>query len=691
MVFAVFADTASATRNHLNTEASPYLQLHAKDPVHWRAWSDATLAEARKLGRPILLSIGYSACHWCHVMQRESFADAGVAEEINRLFFPILIDREERPDLDAQFQSTAVLLDLPTGWPLTVFMTPEGETFFSGTYFPPAARQGMPAFVDILRRVATAFAEDPGGVRENAAFIKKTVARVHRPRAGEITAGHRSLAAAAFMDDADPFAGSFGGAAKFPQWVALDFLWRQHLRTGSAPAGAHVRLSLTRMVRGALYDHVGGGFFRYTTDPLWRVPHFEKMLDVNGGLLRLMTQVWRESHDPELADAVAGTVRFLVRDMKLPGGAFAASLDADSRDADGEEREGVFYRWRAEELTAALQGPAEAFLQAYTIAPLELPPGTEEEGEDPERGTLYRNGTATNPMALEILRKYRSTRPAPFRDTKIVADWTGQVIAGLAEAGLAFGKAAWVQMARNAYGDARRALTGPTGRLHQSAVNERRGPLATLAGLTAMGGAAVSLFEATGDDPYLAQATAWMATVEQHHGDDQAGGFYDSADDSAGRSLRLKSIIDDPNPAGNARTAMLAARLYFHTGEARWRDLAERTIRAHGLVAAHPELGIAGLLNASDTLDAALQVVIIGQRAKPDTAALLGGVLARSLPAQVLQIIPPGTALPDGHPARFKEQIDGRATVYVCRGTVCSLPATGRPDLDVTLVDMRRR
>lgn len=685
----VFSGVARPDSNQLSAEASPYLQIHATDPVHWRAWSDATLTDAKKAGRPILLSIGYSACHWCHVMQRESFANPAIAAKINAKFFPILIDREERPDLDVLFQSTAALLDLPTGWPLTAFLTPEAQVYFSGTYFPGEARQGMPGFGDVLDRVAEAFAKDPKGVRENAALIKQIVIQSHRPSAGEITSKHRAAAAAAFMADADTLSGGFGQASKFPEWAALSFLWRHHLRTGSEAAAAHLRMSLKHMVRGGLTDHAGGGFFRYATDPQWQVPHFEKMLDVNGGLLGLLTQVWRETDDPELAHAVTKTVAFLSRDMQLPGGAFATSLDADSRDADGTEREGAFYRWRRDEIVEALAGKADGFLEIYAIAPLTTPPGAEE--DDPENGTLVREDAEARPEELKILHRRRSTRHPPYRDEKILADWNGLAVAGLAEAGLAFGKPDWIGLARSAFDHARRALSDPNGRLHQSAVGTRRGPLATLSGLTAMTGAAISLFEATGNAMYLNQALTWAAAIETYHGDKAAGGFYDSAGDAAATPVRLKTIIDDPNPSGNASAAMIAARLYYHTGDSHWQKMASRTLTAHGRAVVEPHLGMASLLNAADTFDAALQVVIIGHRDQSDTRDLLAGVMARSLPAQILQIVAPGTVLPEGHPARYKEQIDGKATVYVCRGTVCSLPATERAELDATLVSMRQR
>jgi uncharacterized protein len=681
--------TALADSNQLAGEASPYLRQHATDPVHWRAWTDKNLAAAKKLGRPILLSIGYSACHWCHVMQRESFTDPATAKQINAQFFPILIDREQRPDLDAMFQSTAVLLELPTGWPLTVFLTPEGRTFFTGTYYPNGPRQGMPGFTNVLERVAAAYAKDPDGARDNAKFIQTTMAQVHRPRPGEILSAHRALAAAAFMDEADTLAGGFGNGAKFPQWVALSFLWRHYLRTGSAVAGSHVRASIDEMIDGGLFDHVGGGFFRHTVDPLWRVPHFEKMLDVNAGLLRLITEVWRETKSPKLAEAARRTIAFLERDMRLAGGGFAASLDADSIDTNGEEREGAYYRWHADELTTALGTNTKTFTSVYSIAPIEAVPGADE--GDPERGNLYRTGATTLLVDLETLRRARAKQHAPQRDNKLVADWAGQAIAALAEAGQVFNKPAWTRQSRDAFAAAQRALVDSNGRLRQSAFEKQWGPLATLAGLAAMADGAISLFEATGEQAYLVRAVAWAIDIETHHGDTTAPGFFDSAADAEAVPVRLKSIIDDPNPSGNARAVEIAARLYYHTGEDRWRQMAETTLRAHGRVAGHPQLGIAGLLNAADTLQLALQVVIIGKRGKPDTDALVAGVMARSLPAQVLQVVSPGTVLPESHPARYKEQIDTKATVYVCRGTICSLPATEVAELDATLLEMRRQ
>jgi uncharacterized protein len=676
--------------NLLGKEASPYLQSHAKDGVHWRPWSPAALAEAKKLKRPIFLSIGYLACHWCHVMQRESFVDGESVALINQLFVPVLIDREERPDLDALYQSAASLLELPTGWPLTMFLSDEGQPFFGATYIPKDEGLGMPAFTDVLRRVSAAHRSDPEGLRRDAAMVGRALAAATQPRAGDVTPAHRSQAAKAYMAEADSLSGGFGEQAKFPNWPALILLWRQHIRTGDEEIGEFVRLSLIEMGRGGLYDHIGGGFFRYTTDPQWRVPHFEKMLDVNAGMLRIMTQVWRETRDDELKRTIIETINFLTKEMRHASGAFISSLDADSLTPTGEEHEGAFYRWRESEVRTVLGDASDGFLAAYAIAPLNAGP-TE---TDPDWGTPYRQGAEVSSDALRHLRLSRAQRPRPRRDDKILADGNGLAIRALAEAGLAFGRSEWTELARNAFTAASDMLEDDGGRLYQSAVLNngigRRGPAATLSAITAMAHAAISLFEATGDTAYLHRASTWAGLIVDHHADPVAAGFFAGAEDADAVPVRLKPVFDDPNPSGNAAAVALFARLYFHTGLVTWRKLATNTLQAFGAIAEMPTLGTASLMNAADDLMAALQVVIIGERQKPDTMALLAALTRRSLPAQVLQVIKPGTELPDSHPARFKPQIDGKATAYVCRGTVCSLPAITRPELDENLAIFRK-
>ncbi len=360
---------ADGPRNHLGGDDGPYLRLHATDPVHWRRWGDAALAEAERLNRPILLSIGYTACHWCHVMQKESFADPATAAVINENFVPVLVDREERPDIDSLYQTAAALLGLPTGWPLTMFLTPDGDPFFGGAYFPKEAMGGMQPFTTVLARVAKVYREDTVALRADAGQVRAALQQAYEPRPGEVTMAHVDAMARMLRAEADPLSGGFGTAPKFPHLASLESLWRAYLRNDDAADLEAVTLSLAGMVRGGMADHVGGGFYRYAVDPLWHIPHYEKMLDGNAGLIRLMTEVWRETRNGELERKIRQAVRFLLSELRLPGGAFASSLDADSINPAGEEEEGAYYTWTPERLNKALGREADLFTRFYAIGP----------------------------------------------------------------------------------------------------------------------------------------------------------------------------------------------------------------------------------------------------------------------------------------------------------------------------------
>ncbi len=676
-------------RNQLADEASPYLRLHADDLVHWRTWSAETLDEAKAGNRPILLSIGYSACHWCHVMRRESFTDRETADIINTLFLPVLIDREERPDLDSQYQVAALVMGLPTGWPLTLFLTPSGRPFWGGVYFPKEPVAGLPSFKRVLRTVAETYETDHEAIHGDAAKVATVLHMLSMPRPGSVSMAEVDAVAAHLLGQVDTFMGGFGDEAKHPNTPALELLWRAFLRTGDKAFGEAVTATLEQMVTGGLYDHVGGGFFRYTVDPRWRVPHFEKMLDVNAAVLRLMTEVWRETRDADLERAARGTVALLLDEMRLPGGAFAASLDADSRDTDGEEREGAFYTWSAAEVRRLLGNRAEGFLDAFGMEPTE---GEYLDSPD-HAGALYRNAeseTAAMSAALATLRRARDARSRPRRDGKVLADWNAMTVTALAEAASAFGEPAWLQAARNAFDATTDVLDDKNGRLAHSWHDGVRGAPATVADYAMLAGAAVTLYEATGDRAYLRHAGHWADAAIASHWDDRHGGFYASASDAGPLLVRAKPVIDSPNPSGNAAMVDTLARLYYLSGDAARRDAAERTVATFGGMASPPTFGVAGLVNAAETLRTALQVVVIGRRGEADTDALIAAVTGRSLPTRVLQVVAPGTELPEGHPARGKGQEDDRATAYVCRGTFCSLPATDADAVDVILTTMRR-
>jgi hypothetical protein len=691
MLVAAMGISSAAAAPRLAGETSPYLRLHAKDPVDWRPWGEAALAEAGRDNKPILLAIGYFACRWCHVMQRESYLDPAIAEIVNREFIPVLVDREERPEVDAAYLLQASLLGFPTGWPLTLFLAPSGEVFFGGTYFPKEDTGGVPSFAKVLTEVAAAWREDPAALTAEAARAAGALRRVLVPRAGSLGADEMDAAQRSLLEGADPFHGGFGKSTKFPHAPALEALWRAYLRTGDKDFAAAVTAALAAMAEGGIYDHVGGGFFRYAVDPEWRIPHYEKMLNVNAALLALLTETWRETREELFARRARETAAFFLAEMRLPGGAFAAALDAESMDGNGHKDEGTYYLWSETELKRILGPDAAPFLAVYGLAP----PERKERRTPGDPGTLYRTeapGSATAERiesALRRLRAERGRRLPPERDGKILADWNGMAVAALAEAGLAFGERAWIEAAGVALADAAHRLEIPSGRLAHSWHDGRAGAPAPVESLAQMAKAALVLFEATGDAAYLRRAETWIRQALRDHWDDAGGGFFQAAADAAPALARLKLAIDMPDPSGNAAMTEALAKLYFLTGAEEMRANAERTLAATGGSIGVDPLGSAGLLNAADTLRRGLQVVVIGRRGEAETDRLLARTFAFSLPARALLVISPGQRLPENHPAHGKGQIEGRATAYVCRGTVCSLPAADVDELAETIRAMR--
>ena len=679
----VLAATGAEARNFLGAEASPYLRSHAADPVHWRPWGEVALAEARRKGKPILLSIGYAACHWCHVMQKESFENEIMARRINDLFVPILIDREERPDIDAVYQAAAVAMEVHTGWPLTLFLTPGGEPFLGGAYFPKDPAPGLPSFMQMAERAAAAYRANPNATRDTAAALLESLRRAQGPRSGALTMAHVDEAAEAILARIDVFEGGFGHGRKHPRAPALSLLWRAFIRSEKEMYAEAVLSSLRAMGRGGLYDHVGGGFFRYTVDEGWTQPHFEKMLDVNAVMLALMTEVWKETRSPFLERRVRETVAFLLAEMRLRDGAFAASLDADSRGPGGDLGEGVFYRWTEAEVRHLLGADTEFFLRAYEIVPL-----VEEAGGG---GVLIQIGSQDGRHSgIDILKYHRAGRPRPLRNSTVLADWNGLVAAALAEAGLTFGEEAWVGAAARALAFIADHLTDSAGGLRHSRVGAWLGLPATVEDYGFLATAALTLSEATGEEVWVDRAVAWAGAALARLWDKRDGGFFFAVSDGSPPPMRSKPFLDGPAPSGNAGLATAMAGLFHRTGEARWQRRAERTLAAFAGAAREPRLGLAGLLNATETLRGAVQVVIVGHRGQAGTDALLRRVARTALPTRVLQVIAPGTILPESHPAARKGQIDGKATAYVCRGTVCSLPATDPAILAGTLKTLRR-
>jgi len=672
-------------RNALADETSPYLLQHKDNPVHWQAWSPRVLAAAQAADKPILLSVGYAACHWCHVMAHECFEDPTIAGLMNTLFVSIKVDREERPDLDAIYQHALALLGEQGGWPLTMFLTPKGEPFWGGTYFPPTPRWGRPGFPQVLRAIENVYRHEPDKVAQNVGALKTALARLSSPASGDaLGLEETDRIAERLALEVDPLNGGIGDAPKFPQPGLFELLWRAFKRTRQEPFRRAVELTLDHISQGGIYDHLGGGYARYSVDARWLVPHFEKMLYDNAQLVALLCLVWQETNHGLYAMRVAETVGWVAREMLTPEGGFASSLDADS-----EHEEGKFYVWSAPEIDRLLGADAERFKQFYDVTP---------EGNWEGHTILNRLGhialadpasEAALAHSRAVLLAARAPRIRPGLDDKVLADWNGLMIAALAEAAFVFERPDWLDLARNAFDFVLRAMSDGEGRLaHAWRAGVKRGA-AVLDDYANMARAALALFETTGDDAYLARATRWVEIADAHYWDETGGGYFFTADDTEALITRTKTAQDNPNPSGNGVIAGVMARLFHLTGEARYRARAERTVAAFAGDLRKHIFGFAALINASELIGNALQIVIRGKRGAGDTEALLRAVAGESLPNRVLAVVPPEKDLPPGHPASGKGQIGGHATAYVCAGPVCSLPITDPAALAADLAARR--
>jgi hypothetical protein len=660
--------------NQLAGETSPYLIQHKDNPVHWRPWGPKALAEARHAGKPILLSVGYAACHWCHVMAHESFENEAIAGVMNELFVSIKVDREERPDIDQIYQAALALLGQPGGWPLTMFLTPEGEPFWGGTYFPPEARWGRPGFPEILRAVHAAFKDAPAKVDNNRKALTaalRELARKGDPRALDMDLVEG--AARALLGAVDLAQGGFGQAPKFPQVPGFEALWRAWLRTGEEAFRVASTITADRICQGGIYDHLGGGFARYSVDDRWLVPHFEKMLYDNALIVGWLTELWRETRSALYAQRIAETIGWALREMRVDG-AFTSSLDADS---EGEE--GRFYVWTETGIDRLLGPDAPLFKRHYDVSrdgnwegKVILNRGRSAPADERTERELAR-------MRAELLMA-RGARVRPGWDDKVLADWNGMMIAALAEAGLAFAEPVWVEAAEEAFAFVLARMADADGRLHHSYRKGARTAIAVLDDYAHMARAALRLHEVTGRADYLGHAEAWVATAVRRFAD-PAGAYFFTADDAEALITRSKSALDSPCPSGNGVMAENHARLWHLTGDDEHRARGQATLAAFGGEARENVHGLSTLFNAAETLLRAVQVVIVGRRGEAATDALLRAVAGVSLPSRVLQVIAPDAALPAAHPAHGKGQAEGRATAYVCVGQTCSRPVTGAPDL----------
>ncbi len=682
--------------NRLAGETSPYLLQHAHNPVDWYPWGEAALARARAESKPIFLSIGYAACHWCHVMERESFEDEATAADLNRDFVAIKVDREERPDLDQLYMGAVVAMTGQGGWPMSVFLTPDGEPFFGGTYFPDEPRHGMPAFRQVLAGVRRAWDEDREGVAAAAGRLVEALAAQQAVPGGD--AEHRPLpgrpileaAVAALEGQFDAPNGGWGHAPKFPQPMTIEFLLGRWL-TGDARALAMARRSLDRMADGGIRDQLGGGFHRYSTDAVWLVPHFEQMLYDNAQLARAYVHAWGATGDLRYRDVARATLGYLRRELTTSDGAFAASQDADT---DGVE--GATFTWGAAEIRTVLAAggageDAALFAAAY---------GVRDEGNWEGRTILARVrpaaelaerfGTAEAEVerrlgrARELLLAARGRRSQPARDDKALAAWNGLAIAALADAARALGRdpdpaiaaeaaaltAAAVSAAEVVVGN---LLDPGTGRLRRSWKDGRATAPGVLEDHADLAEGLLALYAATFDERWFVLARRLGDTMLARFADPE-GGFFDTADDHEALVLRPRDIQDNAVPSGGAMATTVLLRLAALTGEGRYRAAAEAALRTvASLLARHPG-GFAQWLVAADfATGPGVELAVVGDPDDPETRRLLAPALEGYRPRVVVACAPdPATSAVPLLAGRFR--IGGRPTAFVCRQFACRQP-----------------
>ena len=662
-------------RNNLDRETSPYLGQHRANPVHWQPWRGEVLAHARHSGKPILLSVGYAACHWCHVMAHESFEDEAIAAVMNALFVNVKVDREERPDIDAIYQGALQLMGQQGGWPLTMFLTPDGEPFWGGTYFPPAPRFGRPGFATVLRAVEGSFRQGSDKVEHNRRALAEAMARLaDGAGAGAIPSDIGDTTATALLNIVDARHGGLGQAPKFPHVPDLELLWRTWRQGRGERFGQAVLKTADAMAEGGIYDHLGGGWARYCVDEKWLVPHFEKMLYDNAQLIEFYTRLHLATGKGLYRRRVAETVAWLAREMTTADGAFCSSLDADSDDGSGHGEEGAFYVWNEAEIDAVLGDEAAFFKRHYDVTA---------DGNWEGRTILNRLAAPTPDEAAEArlaacrqrLFERREERPRPGLDDKVLADWNGLAIRALARAGAALDEPSWIAMARRAF-DHIVAAMSEGDRLCHSARDGRRLALAMLDDYSHMADAALALHEATGDDGLVARARAWVGVADAHYRDRARGGYFFTADDAEALILRSRSALDNATPSGNGTMLGVLARLWHLTGENALRESAWALATAFaGDVRANPA-GHAVLILHLDLLERGLQVAIVGRRDEEAVAGLLAAVRRAARQDVAVLVVGDGGALAAGHPAAGKGRVGGRAAAYVCRGRTCSPPVT---------------
>ncbi|HZQ76137.1 MAG TPA: thioredoxin domain-containing protein [Acidimicrobiia bacterium] len=688
--------------NRLADETSPYLRQHKDNPVDWYPWGDEAFARARAEDKPVLLSVGYSACHWCHVMAHESFEDPATAEVMNRLFVNIKVDREERPDVDSVYMTAVQSMTGRGGWPMTVFLTPDGRPFYGGTYFPKDDRHGLPGFTRLLEAIDEAWRDRRDELVGQAGRLATALARSGElPGAGDgaaLTVAVLDRAAAQLAAQCDARFGGFGGAPKFPQAMSLDHLLRHHVRTGDARSLDIAVSTLDAMAAGGMYDQIGGGFHRYSVDARWLVPHFEKMLYDQATLVRAYVHAWLVTGEERHRRVVEETVGYVLRDLRHPGGGFYSAEDADS---EGEE--GLFYVWSLDEFLDVLLSAGLSDAEADEMAGWW---GVTGAGNFEGRNILNvvgfslepagaagpgRGGAA--PAALERARAalfdHREKRVRPGLDDKVLTGWNGMFLQALAEAAAALGRRDWMEAAqanaRFLLGELRRK----DGRLLRSWQDGRARHLGYAEDYAALLGALVTLAEVD-DVAWLEPAGEVAAGLCDLFAD--TGGFYTTGTDAEALITRPRDVFDNATPSANSLAANGLLRLAALTGETRWQEAGEAAVRAVGPAMGEHPTAFAELLGALERLVAPpVEIAVVGDPADPATTALVGEVRRRFLPRAVSVSASPGTGADLTPLLADRPLVGGRPTAYVCEHFACRQPVTDPGSLSAQLDEVLAR
>jgi uncharacterized protein YyaL (SSP411 family) len=692
------ADGSPRYLNRLALEASPYLLQHAHNPVDWYPWGDEAFARAAREEKPVLVSIGYSTCHWCHVMEEESFDDLEIAEFLNRHFVAIKVDREGRPDVDAVYMAAARGLGVAGGWPLNVWLLPDRRPFYAGTYFPPraGARGASTGFLELLERLRGVYRDQPGRVEELGAGLARELAKAPAlpPGEGAPDAGALARAAARLRGDFDAQHGGFGAAPKFPRSLELELLLRYHRRSGDAQALGMVERTLDALAAGGIRDHLGGGFHRYATDAAWRVPHFEKMLYDNALLALVHLDAYQATGREDFARVAREILAYLARDLRAPEGGFYSASDADS-----EGVEGRYFTWTPAEVERAARDARQArLLRAYygvggagsqggrsalsVARPLAAVAG--ELGiPEAEAAALLEDGRA------HLLRA-RLQRVPPHTDRKIVAAWNGLAISAFSRAALVLREPAHAAVAARAAEAIRGGLGSPSlggrgVRLRRALFEGRADGDGFLDDYAFLGAGALDLFEASRDPAWLRFALALQAELDARFWDAAAGGYFFTADDQERLLARQKPATDGAEPSGNSAAISNLLRLHALTGDERYRERAERSLSAFAAPIARDPAGAPRLLAALDfATDRSKEIVIVSPRPGVEPEALLAALARSFVPNRVLAVVSEGDAqrelaplvpLVAGRIAR-----EGLPTAYVCERQVCAFP-TADPEV----------